>query len=50
MTGQTLAALKAAHLTIYEAIIEFYWEDHPYLTEEQRDHLHTLNPYQETNQ
>lgn len=33
MTQPTLHALQAAHQTIYQAHIEFDWEDHPHLTE-----------------
>lgn len=35
MTQPTLAALQAAHLTIYQAHIDFDWEYHPHLTEEE---------------
>lgn len=35
MSEYTLAALKAAHQTIYEAHIDFDWEYHPHLTEEE---------------
>lgn len=33
MSEPTLAALRAAHMTIYETTIEFEWEAHPHLTE-----------------
>lgn len=42
--GQTLAALQAAHLTIYEAPIEFEWEAHPHLTEAEAEQVpHIIN-------
>lgn len=39
MAQQTLAALRAAHLTIYEAPIEFEWEAHPHLTEAEAEQV-----------
>lgn len=33
MDEPTLAALRAAHLTIYQTTIDFDWENHPHLTE-----------------
>lgn len=39
MTGQTPAALKAAHMTIYETYIDFEWEAHPHLTEAEAEQV-----------
>lgn len=44
MPRQTLAALRAAHMTIYEAPIEFEWEAHPHLTEAEAEQVpHIIN-------
>lgn len=52
MVNAAIIQLKDAHLTdikaeAYEQAVDTAYEH--YLTEEQRDHLHTLNPYKETN-
>lgn len=39
MSEYTLAALKAAHQTIYETTIEFEWEAHPHLTEAEAEQV-----------
>lgn len=39
MSQPTLAALRAAHMTIYEATIEFEWESHPHLTEAEAEQV-----------
>lgn len=39
MTQPTLAALRAAHLTIYQTPIEFEWEAHPHLTEAEAEQV-----------
>lgn len=52
MVNAAIIQLKEAHLTdikaeTWEQAIDTTYEH--YLTEEQRDHLHTLNPYKENN-
>lgn len=42
MTQPTLAALRAAHQTIYETTIEFEWESHPHLTEEEAEQVQKI--------
>lgn len=39
MTEPTLAALRAAHMTIYQAHIDFDWENHPHLTEAEAEQV-----------
>lgn len=42
MSEPTLAALKAAHLTIYQTTIEFEWEAHPHLTEAEAEQVQKI--------
>lgn len=42
MAEPTLAALRAAHLTIYEAHIDFDWEYHPHLTEAEAEQVQKI--------
>lgn len=39
MPQPTLAALQAAHLTIYQTPIEFEWEAHPHLSEAEAEQV-----------
>lgn len=39
MDEPTLAALRAAHLTIYQTTIDFEWEAHPHLTEAEAEQV-----------
>lgn len=39
MSEPTLATIKAAHMTIYEAHIDFDWEYHPHLTEAEAEQV-----------
>lgn len=39
MDEPTLAALRAAHLTIYQTPIDFHWENHPHLTEAEAEQV-----------
>lgn len=42
MDEPTLATLQAAHMTIYEAHIEFDWEYHPHLTEAEAEQVQKI--------
>lgn len=39
MDEPTLAALRAAHMTIYQTPIDFEWEAHPHLTEAEAEQV-----------